>query len=178
MAQEEVERLISTVQRMLDFYRPSPKQLHATDVHKVIEDVLALTDKRLQRGRIRVRRAFDPKMPPLNAIQNQLKQVFLNLVVNAIEAMPQGGELAIRTQLSGDGKWASVAFEDQGLGLSQQARAHLFEPFYTTKNKGTGLGLSVSYGIIEQHGGNIQVESAEGQGSSFTVKLPTGPISS
>jgi signal transduction histidine kinase len=178
MAQKEVERLISTVQRMLDFYRASPKQLHATDVHQVLEDVLALTDKRLQRGRVRVRRSFDQNLPPLKAIQNQLKQVFLNLVVNAIEAMPQGGELAIRTQLSGDGKWAAIAFQDQGMGLSQQAMAHLFEPFYTTKTKGTGLGLSVSYGIIEQHGGKIQVESAEGKGSCFTVRLPTGPISS
>jgi two-component system NtrC family sensor kinase len=178
MAQDEVERLISTVQRMLDFYRKSPKQLHATDVHQVIEDVLALTDKRLQRGRVRVRRVYDRGLPPLNTIQNQLKQVFLNLVINAIEAMPQGGELLIRTLLSQDGKWAAIAFQDQGWGLSQQAMAHLFEPFYTTKSTGTGLGLSVSYGIIEQHGGTIQVESTEGKGSCFTVKLPTGPISS
>jgi signal transduction histidine kinase len=176
MAQEEVERLISTVQRMLNFYRPSTKQHRATDVHEVIEDVLALTDKRLQRGHVRPRRAYDPNVPPLNAIKNQLKQVFLNLVVNAIEAMPRGGELAISTSLSDDGKWVSISFQDQGMGLSQKAMAHLFEPFYTTKSKGTGLGLSVSYGLIEQHGGNITVESAEGQGSCFTVKLPTGPI--
>jgi two-component system NtrC family sensor kinase len=178
MAEEEVERLISTVQRMLDFYRPSPKQHHATDVHEVIEDVLALTNKRLQRGKVQVRRAYGADVPALNAIKNQLKQVFLNLVVNAIESMPQGGTLGVRTLLSADGKWVLVAFQDQGMGLSQQAMAHLFEPFYTTKTKGTGLGLSVSYGIIEQHGGNILVESTEGRGSCFTVKLPTGPIQS
>jgi two-component system NtrC family sensor kinase len=80
--------------------------------------------------------------------------------------------------LSADGRWVSIAFYDQGLGLSQQARAHLFEPFYTTKHKGTGLGLSVSYGIIEQHGGTIEVESMEGKGSCFTIRLPTGPITS
>jgi len=176
MAEEEVERLISTVQRMLDFYRPSPKQHHATDVHEVIEDVFALTNKRLQRGRVQVRRAYGMDVPALNAIKNQLKQVFLNLVVNAIESMPEGGTLGVRTSLSGNGKWVLVAFQDQGAGLSQQAMAHLFEPFYTTKTKGTGLGLSVSYGIIEQHGGNILVESTEGRGSCFTVKLPTGPI--
>jgi len=176
MAEEEVERLISTVQRMLDFYRPSPKQHRATDVHEVIEDVFALANKRLQRGRVQVRRAYGTDVPALNAIKNQLKQVFLNLVVNAIESMPEGGTLAVRTSLSGDGKWVSIAFQDQGAGLSQQAMAHLFEPFYTTKTKGTGLGLSVSYGIIEQHGGNILVESTEGRGSCFTVKLPTGPI--
>jgi signal transduction histidine kinase len=178
MAQEEVERLISTVQRMLDFYRPSTKQHRATDVHQVVEDVLALTNKRLERGRVRVRRAFDLHVPALNAIKNQLKQVFLNLVINAVEAMPKGGELTIRTALSPDGDWVSIAFCDQGTGLSQQARAHLFEPFHTTKRKGTGLGLSVSYGIIEQHGGSIEVESSEGKGSCFTVRLPTGPIAS
>jgi len=178
MAQEEVERLISTVQRMLDFYRPSTTQHRATDVHQVVDDVLALTNKRLERGRVRVRRVFDPRVPPLNAIKNQLKQVFLNLVVNAVEAMPKGGELTIRTTLSPDGRWVSITFSDQGMGLSQQARAHLFEPFYTTKRKGTGLGLSVSYGIIEQHGGSIEIDSSEGQGSCFTVRLPTGPIAS
>ena len=178
MAQEEVERLISTVQRMLDFYRPSTKQHRATDVHQVVEDVLALTSKRLERGRVRVRRAFDPQIPPLHAIKNQLKQVFLNLVINAVEAMPRGGELTVRTSLSPDGDWVSIAFCDQGTGLSQQARAHLFEPFYTTKQKGTGLGLSVSYGIIEQHGGSIDVDTSEGRGSCFTVRLPTGPIAS
>lgn len=178
MAQEEVERLIGTVQRMLDFYRPSTRQHRATDVHQVVEDVLALTNKRLERGRVRVRRAFDPRVPPLNAIKNQLKQVFLNLVINAVEAMPKGGELTVRTALSPDGDWVSITFCDQGTGLSQQARAHLFEPFYTTKRKGTGLGLSVSYGIIEQHGGNIEVDSSEGKGSCFTVRLPTGPIAS
>ena len=172
MAQEEVERLISTVQRMLDFYRPTPEQHHATDVHQVIEDVLALTDKRLVRGRVRVRRVFAANLPLLNAIKNQLKQVFLNLVINAAEAMPNGGELRIATSLSADGKSVSVAFHDQGVGLSPRALEHLFEPFYTTKNGGTGLGLSVSYGIIEQHGGTIDVESTEGKGSCFTVRLP------
>jgi two-component system NtrC family sensor kinase len=178
MAQEEVERLITTVQRMLDFYRPSTKQQRATDVHQVIDDVLALTSKRLERGHVRVHRVFDSRVPPLSAIGNQLKQVFLNLVVNAVEAMPKGGELTIRTSLSADGRWVSIAFYDQGLGLSQQARAHLFEPFYTTKSKGTGLGLSVSYGIVEQHGGTIEVESTEDKGSCFTIRLPTGPIAS
>jgi signal transduction histidine kinase len=176
MAQEEVERLISTVQRMLDFYRPSRAQHHATDVHEVIEDVLALTDKRLQRDRIRVRRTFASNLPPLNVIKDQIKQVCLNLVINAIEAMPRGGELRIATSLSNDGKWVSIVLQDQGAGLSQEAMAHLFEPFYTTKSTGTGLGLSVSYGIVEQHGGTIQVQSAEGRGSRFTIRLPTGPI--
>jgi two-component system NtrC family sensor kinase len=177
MAQGEVERLISTVRRMLDFYRPSSEQHRATDIHAVIEDVLELTGKRQQREKVRVRRKYATDLPVLNVIQDQLKQVFLNLVINAIEAMPDGGELRITTTLSDDGEWTSIAFQDQGLGISPKTKAHLFEPFYTTKSKGTGLGLSVSYGIIEQHGGTIEVESTEGSGSCFTVKLPVQLLS-
>ncbi len=176
MAQEEVERLIVTVQRMLDFYRPSPMQLRATDVHQVLEDVLALAGKQIQRARVRVRRRFAANIPPLNAVKNQLKQVFLNLVINAVEAMPNGGDLEIETRLVDGGQWVAISFRDHGVGLSKEAMAHLFEPFYTTKSKGTGLGLSISYGIIEQHGGTIEVQSTTGRGSCFTVRLPARPL--
>ena len=172
MAEGEVKRLIDTVQGMLDFYRPSPNQHHVTDIHQAIEDVLALANKRIERGRVRIVRAYDPGLPLINAAANQLKQVFLNLVINAVEAMPKGGELSIHTRADPDQEWLSISFQDQGVGLSRQARMHLFEPFYTTKTKGTGLGLSISYGIVEQHGGTIEVESQRGQGSRFIVKLP------
>jgi signal transduction histidine kinase/DNA-binding response OmpR family regulator len=177
MAQGEVERLISTVRRMLDFYRPSSAQHRATDLHAVIEDVLELTSKRQQRGKVLVRRRYASSLPTLHVIQDQIKQVILNLVINAIEAMPNGGELRISTALSGDGEWISIAFQDQGVGISKKAKEHLFEPFYTTKTKGTGLGLSVSYGIIEQHGGTIEVDSVEGTGTCFTVRLPVEMLS-
>jgi len=90
--------------------------------------------------------------------------------------MPNGGELTITTRRSDDDRWAFVAFRDRGVGLSKEVMAHLFEPFYTTKSKGTGVGLAISYGLVEQHGGTIEVESTEGQGSCFTVKLPTGAV--
>jgi two-component system NtrC family sensor kinase len=173
MAQQEVKRLIETVQDQLDFYRPSSTQHHATDIHQAIEDVLALARKRLERGKVRVLKAFDPRLPLINAAENQLKQVFLNLVINAVEAMPKGGELRIQTSTSEDDEWLVIAFQDQGIGLTRNAMIHLFEPFYTTKSTGTGLGLSISYGIVEQHGGRLEVESEPGQGSRFTVKLPT-----
>jgi signal transduction histidine kinase len=98
------------------------------------------------------------------------------LVINAVEAMPKGGELHIGTRFRSADEWLSIAFRDQGVGLSRKAMIHLFEPFYTTKNSGTGLGLSISYGIIEQHGGTIEVESKVGQGSCFTVKLPASRV--
>jgi signal transduction histidine kinase len=87
--------------------------------------------------------------------------------------MPEGGELHIQTGIGENDEWLTIAFRDQGIGLSRSAMRHLFEPFYTTKSTGTGLGLSVSYGIIEQHGGTIEVQSELGRGSCFTVKLPT-----
>ncbi|NIO70846.1 MAG: response regulator [Anaerolineae bacterium] len=172
MAQEEVDRLITIVQRMLEFYRPSKEGMAPTDVHTIIENVLALSSKRLQHGKITVTKKLAPDLPNINAVSDQLKQVFLNLVINAIEAMPQGGELCIETKLSEDGDGLSVAFTDTGVGLSEKEQENIFEPFFTTKATGTGLGLSVSYGIIERHGGRIEVQSELGKGATFTVYLP------
>ncbi len=143
-----------------------------TDVHTIIENVLALSSKRLQRGKITVTKKLASDLPNINAVSDQLKQVFLNLVINAIEAMPQGGELCIETELSKDGDGLSMAFTDTGVGLSEKERENIFEPFFTTKATGTGLGLSVSYGIIERHGGRIEVQSELGKGATFTVYLP------
>ncbi len=172
MAQEEVERLIAIVQRMLEFYRPSREGLAPTDVHTIIENVLALSNKRLQHGKITVTKKLAPDLPTVYAVSDQLKQVFLNIVINAVEAMPQGGELCIETKVSEDGEELSVAFTDTGVGLSEKEQESIFEPFFTTKATGTGLGLSVSYGIIERHGGRIEVQSEPGKGATFTVYLP------
>jgi len=172
MAQEEVERLITILQRMLEFYRPSREGMAPTDVHTIIENVLALSSKRLQHGKITVTKKLASDLPTINTVSDQLKQVFLNIVINAIEAMPQGGELCIETKLSEDGDELSVAFTDTGVGLSEKEQENIFEPFFTTKATGTGLGLSVSYGIIERHGGRIKVQSELGKGAIFTVYLP------
>jgi two-component system NtrC family sensor kinase len=172
MAQEEVERLITIVQRMLEFYRPSREGMAPTNVHTIIENVLALSSKRLQHGKITVAKKLATDLPTINAVSDQLKQVFLNIVINAVEAMQQGGKLYIETELSEDGDWLSIAFTDTGSGLSEKEQENIFEPFFTTKVTGTGLGLSVSYGIIERHGGRIEVQSELGKGATFTVYLP------
>jgi two-component system NtrC family sensor kinase len=172
MAQEEVERLITIVQRMLEFYRSSRGGMAPTDVHTIIENVLALSSKRLQHGKITVIKKLAPDLSAINAVSDQLKQVFLNIVINAIEAMPEGGELCIESKLNDDGDGLSVAFTDTGVGLSEKDQENIFEPFFTTKATGTGLGLSVSYGIIERHGGRIEVQSELGEGATFTVHLP------
>jgi two-component system NtrC family sensor kinase len=108
----------------------------------------------------------------------QLKQVFLNIILNALEAMPKGGELMIESGWSATHAEAEspgemwVAFTDTGVGMSKQEISHIFSPFYTTKPNGTGLGLAISYDIIERHGGRIEVSSQRGKGSTFTVFLP------
>jgi signal transduction histidine kinase len=106
-------------------------------------------------------------------VPDQISQVFLNIVINAIEAMPSGGDLWLETLPAKDSREVLVSFRDNGLGLSQEQLGNLFEPFFTTKPDGTGLGLAISYGIIERHGGTIDVTSQPGHGATFVVKLPT-----
>jgi two-component system NtrC family sensor kinase len=170
MAQEEVQRLIAIVQRTLDFYRPSKGREVLTDVNRVIESVLALANKRLEHGKVKVQRRLAPDLPRLQAVADQLTQVFLNLVINAVEAMGEGGELTIVTRR--DDERVRVEFGDTGPGINPEEAKNIFEPFYTTKRSGTGLGLAVSYGIIQRHGGEITVESAPGRGATFIVSLP------
>lgn len=173
LAREEVERLSILVQRMLDFYRPSQEEKTVADVHAVLDRVLALTEQKLRHDQIELlmERAADKLLA--QAAPDQLGQVFLNLIVNAAEAMDAGGQLHIRTELIGD--WIETRFIDTGPGISAEQLAHIFEPFYTTKPDGTGLGLAISYTIIERSGGSIIVESQEGHGSTFLVRLPRAP---
>jgi signal transduction histidine kinase/DNA-binding response OmpR family regulator len=172
MAQEEVERLIDIVRRLLEFYRPSRGRRVLADVNQVIDNVLALTNKRLQHGHVTVQTRLALDLPMLRIVPDQLAQVFLNIVINAVEAMPEGGQLTVCTAKTQDDKWVRITFADDGPGMDEQTRASIFEPFFTTKHTGTGLGLAISYGIIERHGGLIQVDSTPGTGSAFAVQLP------
>jgi two-component system NtrC family sensor kinase len=175
MAQKEVRRLIEIVRRMLDFYRPSAGEQVPVDVNEVVQDALAIAGKRLQQGNVRLHTRLAADLPPVPGVPDQLTQVFLNIVINAVEAMPEGGDLHVGTLLSEDEEWVLAAFRDTGPGLAAEQIAHIFEPFYTTKPDGTGLGLAISYGIIERHGGTIEVSSQPGQGTTFIVRLPVHP---
>jgi two-component system NtrC family sensor kinase len=173
LAQTEVERLITLVQRTLEFYRPSQGRRAATNVNHLIETVLVLSNKRLEHGRVQVRTQLQPERAAIMAVPDQLTQVFLNLIINAVEAMPDGGWLTVVSTVRDS--WLAIDVQDTGAGLSPDEAARIFEPFYTTKAYGTGLGLAVSYGIIQQHGGRIEVNSVPGQGTTFTVLLPFQP---
>jgi len=173
MAQEEVQRLIDMVQRMLDFYRPSTESQETVDIQEALDDVLTLVGKRIQHGNVVVHRDATAPLPPAQGVANQLKQVFLNIIINAVEAMPTGGDLYIGTAWDEQLGELSISFTDTGEGIPLSDLGNIFDPFYTSKPKGTGLGLSVSHGIIERHGGRIEVKSEVGRGSTFTVHLPS-----
>jgi two-component system NtrC family sensor kinase len=173
------------VRRLRDFYRPTRQERQFTDVRAVLEGVLELIGKQLQHSHIAVEREDLGGLPLIWANADHLKQVFLNLVLNAIDAMStsgdgtRGGTLRVRTAL--DTCWppddsarpaVRIEFSDTGEGIPPEIMSHLFEPFVTTKSYGSGLGLSISYGIIGAHNGQITVTSQAGEGTTFTIWLP------
>ena len=174
MAQTEVNRLIQIVHRMLDFYRPS-SAMRRIDINRPVEDALAIASKRLQQSRIQVEARLTPGLPLVKGTANQLTQVFLNIVINAIEAMSEGGTLWVGTAHHAEAGQVVAAFRDNGPGIASEVRDHPFEPFHTSKATGTGLGLAISYGIVERHNGTIEVESPASGGTTFIIRLPEDP---
>ena len=173
MAVRECDRVARLTNDLQSFNRPTSAKTTLLDLHVALEDILLLCKKDMQNARIEVRRDFYPDLPWVKAVPDQLKQVFLNLLTNAREAIgPEGGEIQISTGLV-DGE-VMVRISDTGSGIAADDLAHIYEPFFSTKPavKCTGLGLSVSYGIIQRHSGRIEVESEPGGGTSFTVWLP------
>jgi CheY-like chemotaxis protein len=126
----------------------------------------------MKRGiEIKVETQLDPDLPPVMGNPTELRQVLVNLIFNAVEAMPKGGTLTIRTWREGNN--ACIAVQDTGIGMSNEVKKRIFDPFFTTKGEqGTGLGLSICYGIVTRHGGTIEVDSAVGKGTTFTIRLP------
>ena len=171
MAEAEVQRIKKIVSRLLDFSRPGEGKRVRIDLAVLVQNTLALVKKRLEQVNVHVETRFEP-VQPIWGIPTQLKQVMLNLILNAIESMPEGGLLKLEV-LSDDGG-VQLHVADNGIGMDGETMAHIFEPFYSTKQNGTGLGLSVTYGIVQGHGGDIRVESTQKKGSRFTVWLPLG----
>jgi two-component system NtrC family sensor kinase len=173
LAVSEVQRLIQTVRQMLDFYRPTAADFVPTDLNALIDETLSLAAKPLADKNIQVKKHYRRAMPMAPVVRNNIKQVLLNLLLNAGDAMLQGGTLTLRTTVGKEGpqSMAQVSVANTGPGIAPEHLPKLFEPFYTTKSQGTGLGLAVSYGIVQAHGGWIRVSSEPGQ-TTFTVALP------
>jgi two-component system, NtrC family, sensor kinase len=138
----------------------------------VINDVLSLLEHQFRTGSIQVRKELAPAAPVVQGIEHKLQQVFLNLFLNARDAMPKGGWLTIVTRQDRSGAVVEVA--DTGSGIPAEQLSRIYDPFFSTKaiGKGTGLGLSITYGIVQEHGGSIACDSQVGQGTRFTIQLP------
>jgi two-component system NtrC family sensor kinase len=171
---DETSRCTEIVKGLLEFARQNPPQKVYTDVNDLIERTAQLLDNQASFQNIRIVRDLDPGLPPVKLDKNKIQQVFWNLMLNAFEAMPKGGELTVSGRLSPDKRYVEVRFVDTGVGIPKENIHKLFDPFFTTKSSGTGLGLAVTYGIIEQHDGKIEVTSEIGRGTVFTLSFPAG----
>jgi len=174
MAQAEMERLMNTVQRMLDFYRPGAVDRKPEDMNELVKRVMSLMERQFNERGITLHIKLAKRLPQVLVVGDQIQQVFLNLVLNAMEVMPTGGELFVEVQTTK--KEVEVTIEDTGPGISAGERQRIFEPFVSTKEDGMGLGLAVSYGIIAAHGGSLELTSGRGRGACFRVSLPRGEV--
>ncbi|MGQ9632422.1 MAG: sensor histidine kinase [bacterium] len=172
--EESSERCRRIVANLLDYARQTEPETKPIDINGAIESILPLIEYQFSIQGTEIIREYDSSLPPVMGDVSQLKQVFMNIITNANQAMPDGGHLWIRTRT--ENNQVMIEFEDTGCGIPEENLTKIFDPFFTTKGvgKGTGLGLSVSYGIIQRHHGRIEVESEVGKGSKFTVVLPAG----
>jgi two-component system NtrC family sensor kinase len=170
---DETTRCGGIVRGLLEFSRQTPPEKRLTDINKLVEDVMVLVRSNVLAGNVKAVQHLGTDLPNVMIDANKMKQVFTNIILNAIDAMPEGGCLDISTRLDRERGFMEIEFRDTGVGMSKDAMDKMFDPFFTTKGvKGTGLGLSISYGIVEQHRGRIGVESEPGKGTSVVVKLP------
>jgi signal transduction histidine kinase len=167
---EEARRARDIVRNLLEFARQAEPLTEPADVNHLLGQALALIRSHVEKDGVLVEEEYAPDLGRIPLDAGRMKQVFLNLITNAAHAMPEGGRLMVSTARVGDE--VAVRIADTGVGIPPQDLVRIFEPFFTTKPSGTGLGLSVTLGIVQQHGGRIEVESEEGQGSMFTVWLP------
>lgn len=170
---DETTRCSEIVKGLLEFSHQDPPEKDNADVNDILDLSIDVIKNHVTFQNIKIKKKLAKDLPQISVDSNKIKQVFLNLMLNASEAMPEGGSLAITSRLSAGKKYVEVEFTDTGLGIPEENINKLFDPFFTTKTGGTGLGLAVSYGIIEQHKGKIEVKSKQGQGSTFVIKLPT-----
>ncbi len=180
----EVDRVNRIIAMLLDLAKPAPIRPAPLNLHQLLERVALLGEETARARRVTIQRRYDPSLPPILGDEDRLVQVFHNLVGNAIEAMPGGGQLTLATRVSlntlfskvdlGGGQRTMVEAQvmDEGGGIPAEVRGQIFDPFFTTKEHGLGLGLSICHQILEQHRGAIQIDSTEGRGTVVTCFLP------
>jgi len=178
---QEVDRIDQIIKGLLSLSKSTELRVGAVDLKDVLEQTLLLLEPQLRKLNIEVRKSFDQPILPIRGDASQLKQVFLNILMNSVESLPERGSISVKIEdnvgqknLRGESDFVEVKIQDTGQGIPDKDLPRVFDPFFTTKEAGTGLGLSISYGIISKHGGEIQIESRieEPSGTMVTVKLP------
>ena len=172
LAKTELNRLMTTVQKMLDFYRPGAVTPEIVDLREIVQYVLNLMSKQLEEQDVQVQLSVPDNLPKISVVGSQIQQVVINLILNSVDAMPDGGKLNISASILKDG--VQLLVQDNGPGVATENIPHIFDPFYSTKDGGTGLGLTVSYNIITAHGGTLELASSNGPGACFRIYLPIG----
>ncbi len=172
MALSETVRLSELLRKMLSFSKADEEEKQPVDLNTVLDEILVLMSKQLRENSIRIQCSFDDHLGKVYASKNQLRQIFLNMITNAREAMPEGGTLTVKTMAKG--RRIHIELSDTGLGIREEHLDKVFDAFFTTKEsvKGVGLGLSVCYGFVKDHGGDLKVASKVGEGTTFTIILP------
>jgi len=171
LVQRETERCSAIVRNLLDFARERPLSLKEVNANLVVDEVFTLIANQAAMQGVELAKDL-ATLPPVEADFGQLRQAFMNIAMNALEAMPKGGHLKVTTRPLPEEDAVEFAFQDDGPGVPPELMQKIFDPFFTTKEKGTGLGLSVVYGIVERHKGRVEVESEPGKGTRFTIRLP------
>jgi two-component system, NtrC family, sensor kinase len=159
------------VRNLLDFARARPMTITEADITAVIDEALFLVSNQIALQNIKLERQIEP-IPPVPADFGQIRQAIVNILVNACDAMPQGGVLTVSTRVLPGGEKAEIRISDTGIGITKDKLSKVLDPFFTTKDKGTGLGLSVVYGIVQRHGGALSIESEAGHGTTVSIALP------
>jgi len=171
--EEEVDRLNKLVTEFLTFARPRQPEKSPSDLNQLIESIITFTSKEATKRGVRLVPQLDEHLPAVEVDAEQIRQVLLNLILNAIHAMPEGGVVEVCSKRVGEALEMTV--RDYGTGIDPAIRDKIFDPFFTTKPEGTGLGLSVAYGLVKQHDGEIELGELNGPGSLFIVRLPFTP---
>jgi signal transduction histidine kinase len=174
----QAERATNIVNNLLNFSRTgSATEFCEVDVARVLDDTLQLLEPQLRLSQIDIVRRYDKDAPEAYANAGKLQQVFTNLILNARDAIPDGGRIVVATETADDGSLVAE-ISDTGIGIAPENVAKIYDPFFTTKGvgQGTGLGLAVSYGIVQEHAGHMAVDSTPGQGTTFRITLPTARV--
>jgi len=177
---EEVDRINDTVGQLLQLTREESFDAKALDPAELLETTLLLVETQAERQGVELRTSFPGPPPLVQGDPDALRKVFLNLLLNALQAMPDGGELALTVgvptlRAADSAQWVEVAIADTGHGIEPEELEKIFDPFYTTKSDGTGLGLAISHRIVERHDGELEVDSEPGRGTTFVIRLPSAP---